>query len=336
LCGACKEACPVDIDLPKLLLRVRAGMTPSAPPKKLSNPQSNAPKPVRAGLRLFSWVGTSRWRFVLAQKAAALASRLAAPFLRSPFGDWLRLPAFTGWGYSKDFPIPASRTFRDRFTSRQALKNTPSNAGAELPEQHAIPGAAPETSLASSMISETTPQDLTARFASELEALGGHVSFCTSQELGSRLYSLLQERNIRRIQSWEASFLPQGLLNQLQDSGIEVIYGPDPDVQAGLTGALAGIAETGTLVLTSGPGRPLTASLLAPLHIAILRIGDIYADLPRAINLPEVQQSPASILISGPSRTADIEMTLTIGVHGPGELHVICLETPARNMANHN
>jgi L-lactate dehydrogenase complex protein LldG len=126
------------------------------------------------------------------------------------------------------------------------------------------------------------------------------------------------------------------LLNQLQDSGIEVIYGPDPDVQAGLTGALAGIAETGTLVLTSGPGRPLTASLLAPLHIAILRIGDIYADLPRAINLPEVQQSPASILISGPSRTADIEMTLTIGVHGPGELHVICLETPARNMANHN
>jgi L-lactate dehydrogenase complex protein LldF len=336
LCGACKEVCPVDIDLPKLLLRVRAGLTPSALHSVQSHPQPNAPKPVLYAISLYSWFGSSRRRFVLAQKAAALASRLAAPFLRSPFGNWLRLPAFTGWGYSKDFPIPASHTFRDRFASRQAKKTTAANAGAELAQQHPASITSPEISPTSSEISEITPQDLTARFASELEALGGHVSFCTPQELASRLTSLLQERNIRRIQSWDANLLPEGLLNQLQDSGFEIIHEPDPDVQAGLTGALAGIAETGTLVLTGGPGRPLTASLLAPLHIAILRGSDIFANLRQAFGLPEIQQSPAAVLISGPSRTADIEMTLTIGVHGPGELHVICLAAPDEIMANHN
>lgn len=336
LCGACKEVCPVDIDLPKLLLRVRAGMTPAAVHQKLPAPPSNAPKPVRTGVRLFAWFASSRGRFVLAQKAAALVTRLAAPFLRTSFGEWIRLPAFTGWGYSKDFPIPASRTFRDRFASRQALKIEIPSTGSELPVQHTIPDQTVESSSVSSRLPEIASQELTTRFANELEALGGKVSFCTPQELASHLSSLLRGRNIQRIQSWEASSLPEDLFNQLQTSGIEISCEPDPQAQAGLTGALAGIAETGTLVLTSGLGKALTASLLAPLHIAILRAGDICANLPQALALPEVQQSPAAVLISGPSRTADIEMTLTIGVHGPGELHVICLKTPDENVAKHN
>jgi L-lactate dehydrogenase complex protein LldG len=93
-----------------------------------------------------------------------------------------------------------------------------------------------------------------------------------------------------------------------------------------LTGALAGVAETGTLVLPSGAGRPQTASLLPEVHIAILKAEDIYETLQEVLELREVHQASVVDLISGPSRTADIEMTLTIGVHGPREVHVFCVE----------
>ena len=71
LCGACKEACPVDIDLPRLLLRVRAGQTEAA-----SLPEPNAPAALKLGLRGFSWVAVSPWRFAAAQKLAGWAGRL--------------------------------------------------------------------------------------------------------------------------------------------------------------------------------------------------------------------------------------------------------------------
>ena len=104
------------------------------------------------------------------------------------------------------------------------------------------------------------------------------------------------------------------------------MHQPDPAVQAGLTGALAGIAETGTLVMPGGPGKPLTASLLPETHLAVLPARDILDRLAQALALPQVRQASASVLITGPSRTADIEMTLTIGVHGPKNLVVFILE----------
>ncbi|MBA4380533.1 MAG: hypothetical protein C0393_07670 [Anaerolinea sp.] len=109
-------------------------------------------------------------------------------------------------------------------------------------------------------------------------------------------------------------------------SGIPVSREPDPGIRSGVTGALAGIAETGTLLIASGEGRPLTASLLPEIHIAVLRAKDLYASLPQVINLREVREASAAVLITGPSRTADIEMTLTIGVHGPKELHVFVVD----------
>jgi L-lactate dehydrogenase complex protein LldG len=101
--------------------------------------------------------------------------------------------------------------------------------------------------------------------------------------------------------------------------------GPDPTIQVGITGALAGIAESGSLVLVSGEGRPLTASLLPDIHIAILRASCLVPTLPDALRLPEILTASAAVIITGPSRTADIEMTLTIGVHGPKELHIFLI-----------
>ena len=164
------------------------------------------------------------------------------------------------------------------------------------------------------------------RFAAELSALGGQCIRCAEAEVAGQIADLLHERGIDHILAWEDAYLLKGLGENLRSQGIRVSHQPDPNLRAGLTGALAGIAETGTLVLPGGPGRSHSASLLPEIHIAILRSRDILPDLHQALKLPAIRQAAAAVLVSGPSRTADIEMTLTIGVHGPGELIVFCLE----------
>ena len=96
-------------------------------------------------------------------------------------------------------------------------------------------------------------------------------------------------------------------------------------IQIGITGALAGIAESGTVAVVSGQGRSRLASLLPPVHVAVLRAERLYPSLDAFFAAhPDVADEGSNlVLITGPSRTADIEMTLTRGVHGPGEVHVV-------------
>jgi len=93
-----------------------------------------------------------------------------------------------------------------------------------------------------------------------------------------------------------------------------------------VTGAFAGIAETGTLMTVTGPDTPASTSLLPETHVAVLAAGRIvahmedcwdlarstYGQLPRAVNF-----------ISGPSRTGDIEQQLVLGAHGPYRVHIV-------------
>ena len=99
-------------------------------------------------------------------------------------------------------------------------------------------------------------------------------------------------------------------------------------LDVGITYAQAGIAETGTLVLDSSVERNRLVSLVPPVHIAILDAAQIYATLGETLAALQSggELSPAITFITGPSRTADIELTLTVGVHGPQELHVIVNE----------
>jgi L-lactate dehydrogenase complex protein LldG len=103
--------------------------------------------------------------------------------------------------------------------------------------------------------------------------------------------------------------------------------------QAGLTSAQWGIAETGTLVLESARERHRLASLVVPLHLALLRAERILGtlgDALAAIRSPAGELSSRTItLVTGPSRTADIELELVVGVHGPKSLHVLLLEASA-------
>lgn len=98
--------------------------------------------------------------------------------------------------------------------------------------------------------------------------------------------------------------------------------------QVSITGAFAGIAETGTLVMTSGPGHPVSLNLLPDTHIVVLREDDIvggYEDVWSRLRTRYGKDSmPRTVnTITGPSRTGDIEQTIELGAHGPRRMHIV-------------
>ena len=97
----------------------------------------------------------------------------------------------------------------------------------------------------------------------------------------------------------------------------------------GITGCLCAIAETGTLVLIPGAEMPTATALLPDTHIVVLRASDVVATMEDAFARVRAARSrmPRAInLISGPSRTGDIEQTIVLGAHGPYRVHVLLLD----------
>ncbi|MCM5572153.1 lactate utilization protein C [Burkholderiaceae bacterium FT117] len=104
---------------------------------------------------------------------------------------------------------------------------------------------------------------------------------------------------------------------------------PGGDDKVGITGAFAAIAETGTLMLLSGPDTPAATHLLPETHVAIVpasRIVPHYEDGFALMRSERGQPPRAMNLVSGPSRTADIEQTIVLGAHGPYRVHVVIVE----------
>ena len=97
---------------------------------------------------------------------------------------------------------------------------------------------------------------------------------------------------------------------------------------AGISSVDYGVAETGTLALLARPGQGRSVSLLPPVHIAVLDANDVVAELAAFFERVTADGELPSALtfITGPSRTGDIELVLTVGVHGPKEIHLIILE----------
>jgi L-lactate dehydrogenase complex protein LldG len=113
------------------------------------------------------------------------------------------------------------------------------------------------------------------------------------------------------------------------ETSLELLRGPSDghDLNA-VSAAFAGIAETGTLALVSGAENPTTLNLLPDNHIVALRRDDIVADYESAFARLRTAYgkggAPRTLnLITGPSRSADIEQTLLLGAHGPRRLHII-------------
>jgi L-lactate dehydrogenase complex protein LldG len=186
-----------------------------------------------------------------------------------------------------------------------------------------------------------SPEGLVERFTQELQALSGHVyPLADIEQVIPTLLTILSQHQANQLIAWDdvslgIPWLRRGLI----ESGITIAsseLSPEDEARKirlaemdpiviGLTGAQGGLADTGSIALMSGPGRGRLASLLPPVHIALLPQSRLYPSLPAFLAAhPTVTEIGSNLVfITGPSRTGDIEMTLTMGVHGPGEVHVI-------------
>lgn len=113
--------------------------------------------------------------------------------------------------------------------------------------------------------------------------------------------------------------------------GVELVFGPaSGEDRAGLSRAVAAAAETGTLVLVSGVDNPTTVAFLPEAHFILVSAGDVVGSYEEAFDRLRAIYGEGALprtvnLISGPSRTADIEQTIVRGAHGPKRLHVMIL-----------
>ncbi|NWG20461.1 MAG: lactate utilization protein [Chloroflexi bacterium] len=192
-----------------------------------------------------------------------------------------------------------------------------------------------------------TDDDLARQFAAELTKLQAVPYLCADDEAAlDVIATILDQQQAREVIAWELEQLGlAGIAELLQQRGIARLDGRvagEPLQRAArlqahegapvcIAGVDAAIAESATLVIHSGAGRPRLASLLAPVFIAVVRRAQLVRGLGEAIALLQrsyrdvFADASALTLITGPSRTADIELTLTLGVHGPREVHAIII-----------
>jgi L-lactate dehydrogenase complex protein LldG len=184
--------------------------------------------------------------------------------------------------------------------------------------------------------------DAVRRFCDELAAAGGVPHLAPDRETAGRIaLDLVRGRSVRRAVLSRCELLVRlDIADQLRQAGIDVavvdelaggsvretLFAAD----VGISGVHRLVAETGTVVMATSPQQPRSISLLPPMHIAIAETAQLLPDLFDLFDLfspiPSQEQSlpPACLtLITGPSKTGDIELRLVTGVHGPGEVHVI-------------
>jgi L-lactate dehydrogenase complex protein LldG len=207
---------------------------------------------------------------------------------------------------------------------------------AEIEAKHPLHNAIPPKPrpAAQPVVAPAPPPSPLAAFRARMEAVGGRVVEASDEgEAAAAVASVLAELGIRTLAVTDAP-LALAIAARLRDSsGLEVLANATSeqlfDCDAGLTEAQWGIVETGTLVLASARERNRLASLVPPVHVALLRasnLRDTIGDALAAAREPD-GSVPSHVItfITGPSRTSDIELTLAIGVHGPQVLLVVII-----------
>jgi L-lactate dehydrogenase complex protein LldG len=123
-----------------------------------------------------------------------------------------------------------------------------------------------------------------------------------------------------------------GVAERLASAGLDVLAPDDvfwrerlAEAGVGVTGAFTAVAASGTVGIACGPGAPRATSLVPPAHICLVLSGTMVEDLAEAIR--SCTDLPSGLVwVSGPSRSADLELILTVGVHGPGSVDVIVID----------
>ena len=164
------------------------------------------------------------------------------------------------------------------------------------------------------------------RFLEEVKKLSGVGQTLSPSAVDEALRALVTEQNVRRATAWETPYLRQlGITEILNSLGVEWVP-PNASkhemalCDLGVTEADYLLPETGTLVLRSSFQKPRAVSLLPRVHLAVVQPEMLRADMHQVF--AEARDEHYLVFITGPSRTADIELTVTLGVHGPKNLYV--------------
>jgi L-lactate dehydrogenase complex protein LldG len=146
-------------------------------------------------------------------------------------------------------------------------------------------------------------------------------------EVAATAARMMEERKVRRMVA------PAGLLREWMPEGVEFVFdegltAAELDAVDGvMTGATLAIAETGTVVLQNVAGQGRRAVTLVPdYHLCAVRVEDVVETVPEAVARLQATAELATTFVSGPSATADIEMTRIKGVHGPRFLDVVLVQ----------
>lgn len=123
--------------------------------------------------------------------------------------------------------------------------------------------------------------------------------------------------------------LVEKFVRNAEEAGFIVHRGEPPALEgAGVSRALYGLADTGSVVIAASPEEPRSASLLPSVHISLLEEDRILPGLGELFEALGDELPSALFVVTGPSRSADIEQRLAVGVHGPGEVHVVLTRRP--------
>ena len=172
-------------------------------------------------------------------------------------------------------------------------------------------------------LSESLPNE----FKRNLESVGASCHIGSVESAAKYIQDLVDTGQIKTAAVSNSPLIASvaGMINGLEFSA-DLTKDELFEVSAGITEAQWGIAETGTVVLDSGVERNRLASAVPPVHICLISADRIRRTMSEILALVASHLSPTVTFITGASRTSDIELTLAIGVHGPGELHVLVIE----------
>ncbi len=173
----------------------------------------------------------------------------------------------------------------------------------------------------------SSQQELEVEFAEQFNNLQGRFIFCVNrQELAFQFNSLLKKQN------WEKVFCAEPKFLEIVGSQLADRFSAEDlaDCDISVTGCECLVARTGSIVMSAAQSMGRTASVYAPIHICIAFTNQLVYDVKDALQMIKEKYKdkiPSLITFaSGPSRTADIEKTLVVGVHGPKEVYCFLVD----------
>ena len=198
------------------------------------------------------------------------------------------------------------------------------------PRQSGLPAGPTVTTDTTAKPGTPRLRELVVEFSAGLSALGGSCELVPPAQVADRARELLADSAVVQV---DPQLLDQRVHQALSESGavscVEVASQAWRESCAaadwGVTDASALVAETGSVLLCAATGRPRATSLLPYRHMVIAPLSRLVPRLEDAII--SLHDAPSQwLMVTGPSRTSDIENDLTIGVHGPGVLHVLIID----------